>query len=56
MNSDGPLTSHPMLIVACPLCDAEAAFDAQAGALACDACGVQLDIAPDAPEPLPLAA
>ena len=36
-----------MLIVDCPLCDRAAPFDAEAGALECDACGVRLEIGPE---------
>lgn len=45
-----------MLTVECPLCDTPAPFDADAGLLACAACGVALELAPDDPQALPLAA
>lgn len=45
-----------MVIVDCPLCDAPAPFDADADVLACDACGVALDVAPDHAPALPHAA
>jgi ribosomal protein S27E len=46
-----------MLLVDCPLCDRPAPFDAPAGELDCEACGVRLDVASDdAVAELPLAA
>lgn len=45
-----------MLTVECPLCDAPAPFDADAGVLACDGCGVALELAPDDAPALPQAA
>ena len=46
-----------MLLVDCPLCDQAAPVDAASGDLACVACGVRLELAPDAaPLELPLAA
>jgi hypothetical protein len=38
-----------MLLVDCPLCDRPAPLDATTGDLDCDACGVRLELAPDAP-------
>jgi hypothetical protein len=46
----------PMLTVECPLCDAPAPFDADAGVLACDACGIALALALDDAPALPEAA
>ncbi len=37
-----------MLFVDCPLCDDVAPFDAATGELDCEACGVRLEVAPDA--------
>jgi hypothetical protein len=46
-----------MLLADCPLCDGPAPVDAATGDLECDACGVRLDVAPDASlAELPLAA
>jgi ribosomal protein L37AE/L43A len=36
-----------MVQVECPLCDAPAPFDIDAGVLACDCCGVALELADD---------
>lgn len=45
-----------MLVTDCPLCDRPAVFHADEDALACNACGVRLEVAPDLPAELPLAA
>ena len=45
-----------MLTVECPLCDAPAPLDADAGILACESCDIALDLAPDDAPTLPLAA
>ena len=45
-----------MIITDCPLCDGPAVLEAEAVALACDACGVHLELAPERPVELPLAA
>lgn len=45
-----------MLTVECPLCDAPATFDAEAGVLACEVCAVALVLAPDEAPALPHAA
>ena len=46
-----------MLLTDCPLCDRPATLEATTGDLDCDACGVHLDLAPDAlPVDLGLAA
>ncbi|HEX5827947.1 MAG TPA: hypothetical protein VFY23_10525 [Candidatus Limnocylindrales bacterium] len=39
--------AQPMLLTECPLCDAPAPLDVEAGALDCPACAVRLVIAPD---------
>ncbi len=45
-----------MVTVECPLCDAPAPLDAVAGVLACEACGVALELAPDEAPAVSLAA
>jgi hypothetical protein len=46
-----------MVLVACPICDADAAWDDACAALDCPACDVRLELAQEAdPERLPLAA
>ncbi len=47
MTTPASEKATPMLTVECPLCDGPAPFDADAGTLACAACGVALDLAPD---------
>lgn len=39
--------AKPMVTVECPLCDAPVPFDTEAAALACDACGIALEVAAD---------
>jgi uncharacterized Zn finger protein (UPF0148 family) len=45
-----------MLLVDCPLCDAPALVDTDAGELDCPRCAVRLELAPDDAAELPLAA
>ncbi len=45
-----------MLLVDCPLCDGPAPFDTVEDTLACDACGVVLDVVRPEPVALPIAA
>jgi len=45
-----------MLLVDCPLCGDAAPFDEGADALACDGCGVRLEVAPEPQVALPAAA
>lgn len=45
-----------MLTVECPLCDAAASFDADAGVLACESCAVSLELTPEDAPALPHAA
>jgi hypothetical protein len=48
--------ARPMLLVDCPLCEAPAPLEAEAGALDCPACGIHLEIAADATPVLAAAA
>lgn len=45
-----------MIVTDCPLCDGSAVLEAEADALDCEGCGVRLELAPDRPVELPLAA
>lgn len=56
MTAPAQPEAHRMVTVECPLCDAPAPFDAEAGILACDACSVSLELAPDEAPTVPLAA
>jgi hypothetical protein len=48
--------AQPMLFTECPLCDAHAPLDVEAGALDCPACAIRLELVPDAVTELAAAA
>ena len=45
-----------MLLVDCPLCGDAAPYDESADGLACEHCGVRLEVAAEREVPLPVAA
>jgi hypothetical protein len=45
-----------MITIDCPFCDGQASTDDGATVVACDACGIRVDVAPDAPTALEAAA